>query len=150
MDKHPNGQSKEESPITSLFSVQLLQQLWQKLVERFQKSFPEFNTLARSSKLQVSVTLVSDTWGQAKHLFYTTLHFILLTEEGKKLSTSQPGDGVPANMLLPSQFCAIFAAFTMGESVLQARGKTHLQPFQACEAGVGRQREPFAPCPLHH
>lgn len=86
--------------------------------ERFQKSFSDFDIFARSSKLPVSVTLASDTWGQAEHVFCIILHFILLTEKREKLSTSQPcvafADGVQANMVLPSQFCSIFAAFSMG------------------------------------
>lgn len=74
------------------------------------------------------MTLASDTWGQAVHLFYLILHFILLTEEGKKLSASQPcvafADGVQANMLLLSQLCAIFAAFTVGECPTTDRQNT--------------------------
>lgn len=34
--------------------------------------------------------------------------------------------GVQANMLLLSQLHAIFATFTVGESILQGRGKTHI------------------------
>lgn len=81
--------------------------------------------------------MASDTWGQTEHLFCIILHFILLTEEGKKLSTSQPwvacADGVQANMLLPSQLYALFAAVSVGVCPTTER-QSHLQPLQVCKA----------------
>lgn len=73
------------------------------IIERSRETFPALENFARSSKQQVSVTLVSDIYGKATHLFNIFL-FMLLPKEGKKLSASQPCMGaagcVQANMLL--------------------------------------------------